>query len=56
MALVVRGWALEGLTCLGLLVTWRACVAVGGVGFGVLVFGFGGVALWRSAGLQSRTR
>ena len=53
MALVVRGWGLEVVACLGLVVLWRLAVALDGDGLGVLVFGCLGIALWRSPWIRT---
>ena len=53
MALVVRGWGLEVVVCLGLVVLWRLAVSLDGDGLGVLVFGCLGIVLWRSPWARS---
>jgi DNA segregation ATPase FtsK/SpoIIIE-like protein len=47
MALAVRGWGLEVVTALGLVVAWELGVALGGEGLSTLLFGTLGIALWR---------
>jgi hypothetical protein len=54
MALVVRGWGLEVVLCLGLALVWQVGVALDGRGLGVLLLGSIGIAVWRSPVLRQR--
>ena len=54
MALALRGWGLEAIVALGLVLTWRAAVGLDGEGLGVLVFGLVVLALWRCTPLRRR--
>jgi DNA segregation ATPase FtsK/SpoIIIE-like protein len=47
MALVVRGWGLEGALCLGLGVIWQIGVSLDGQGLGVLLLGCLGIVVWQ---------
>jgi hypothetical protein len=54
MALSLRGWGLEALLAVGVVVLWRGAVALDGDGLGVLVLGLMGLAIWRSESLRDR--
>jgi DNA segregation ATPase FtsK/SpoIIIE-like protein len=54
MALVIRGWGLEGAIGVALYVMWELAVVVDGEGLGVLVLGLLGIVVWRSTTLRSR--
>ena len=54
MALVVRGWGLEGALALPLFVLWELAVALDGEGLGILVPGLLGIVVWRNAAVRRR--
>jgi hypothetical protein len=53
MALVVRGWGLEALLAAGVVALWRIGIGIDGEGMGILLLGFLGIALWRSARIRA---
>lgn len=54
MALAVRGWGLEALLALGVMLLWRAAVSLDGEGLGVLALGLLVLVLWRSQRVRHR--
>jgi DNA segregation ATPase FtsK/SpoIIIE-like protein len=54
MALALRGWGLEAVLALGVVVLWRGAVGLDGDGMGVLVLGLVCLTLWRSERLRRR--
>src|SRR5271165_5540419 len=54
MALVVRGWGLEGVLALGLFALWELSVDLDGDGLGILVLGLVAITMWRNGALRRR--
>ena len=54
MALALRGWGLEAVVALAVVLLWHGAVGLDGDGLGVLVLGLVGLAIWRFERLRRR--